>query len=75
MPMAQTIAYGTAVAALDASSLMWTLESKEPALEYRELENFEEETKTQKYHAQIVHSGARKLRINAYPDGQSYTEI
>jgi 2-polyprenyl-6-methoxyphenol hydroxylase-like FAD-dependent oxidoreductase len=30
MLMAPTIAQGTAVAAFDASSLMWTLESKEP---------------------------------------------
>lgn len=29
-PMARTIAHGTAVAAFEASSLMWTLESKEP---------------------------------------------
>jgi hypothetical protein len=30
IPIAQTMAQGTAVAAFEASSLMWTLESKEP---------------------------------------------
>ena len=30
IPMAYTMAHGTAVAAFEASSLMWTLESKEP---------------------------------------------
>jgi len=33
IPIAQTIAQGTAVAALDASSLIWTLESNEPEME------------------------------------------
>ena len=32
IPIALTIAQGTATAAFDASSLMWTLESNEPGL-------------------------------------------
>lgn len=58
--MAYTIAQGTAIAALLASSLMCTLESNEPM---KILSEFRASLSLSD--AQIVHSGARKDRMNA----------
>lgn len=66
--IALTIAQGTAVAALDASSLICTLESKEPG---HRVSVYLTEMKIK--FVQIVHRGARKLKINAYPSGQPLT--
>lgn len=60
--IAPTIAQGTAVAALEASSEMWTLESNEP---YSQCGlSFVRHGRLKK-HLQIVHKGARKLRMKA----------
>lgn len=61
MPMAPTIAHGTAVAALLASSLIWTLESKEPVALSASI------CLRERLDLHIVHRGERKLRMKANP--------
>ena len=63
--IAPTIAQGTAVAAFAASSLIWTLESNEPVTNTISASSTRESGKN----SQIVHSGAKKLKMNAYPAG------
>ena len=62
IPVALTIAQGTATAALEASSLIWTGESKEPAKDGLVRK---ESARESVHDLQIVHNGARKLKINA----------
>lgn len=68
IPIAETIAQGTAVAAFEASSLICTLESKEPfgTISCLHPHYFAVDV-------QIVHKGARKERMNAKPLGQPFT--
>ena len=61
------MAHGTAVAAFDASSLIWTLESNEPGYTTNAI-NASSPRESGK-NSQIVHSGAKKLKMNAYPAG------
>jgi len=67
--MAPTIPQGTAVAALEASSLICTLESNEPEglMNVRCLIRI-------KTGLPIAHAGARKLRMKANPLGQPFTD-
>ncbi len=62
------IAHGTAVAALDASSLMCTHESKEPIGADEEIDKHQG-----RGYLQIVHTGERKLRMKAKPFVQPLT--
>lgn len=63
------MAQGTATAALEASSEMCTLESKEPM----HMSQFETSEQNTSIYLQIVQSGAWKLRMKANPLGHPFT--
>lgn len=70
MNIAPVIAQGTATAALEASSEMWTLESKEPRRSMCVSNCFNPEAV---YYLQMVHSGAWNPKMKAKPFGQPLT--
>jgi hypothetical protein len=63
-----TMAHGTAVAAFDDSSLICTLESQF-AKHCIKTSNMYEDYES----IQMVHNGARKLKMKAQPSGQPFT--
>ena len=69
MEMEQTMDHGTAITAFEASSEICTLESYEPG----GLCIVGGHSRLQRHYTLIVHTGAKKLKMNAKPFGQPYT--
>ncbi len=73
--MAQMMAHGTAVAALEASSEIWTLESNEPVGQGKRISVCATAIIDKPKYVHMVQTGAMKLNIKAKPFGQSYTAM